>query len=45
MKVIVIGCGMSGIIAGIFFPRSIANLELAIYDKNPDLGGTWYESW
>ncbi|KPM40130.1 putative sterigmatocystin biosynthesis monooxygenase stcW [Neonectria ditissima] len=44
IKVIVIGCGMSGIIAGIFFPRSIANLELAIYDKNPDLGGTWYES-
>lgn len=44
MKVIVIGAGMSGIIAGIFFPRNIENLELAIYDKNPELGGTWYES-
>jgi cation diffusion facilitator CzcD-associated flavoprotein CzcO len=44
MMVIVIGAGMSGIIAGIFFPRNIENLELAIYDKNPELGGTWYES-
>ncbi|UPK95264.1 hypothetical protein LCI18_006199 [Fusarium solani-melongenae] len=44
IKVIVIGAGMSGIIAGIFFPRNIENLELTIYDKNPDLGGTWYES-
>ncbi|KAH7350443.1 hypothetical protein BKA66DRAFT_563373 [Pyrenochaeta sp. MPI-SDFR-AT-0127] len=44
MKVIVIGAGMSGIIAGIFFPRNIENLDLVIYEKNPDLGGTWYES-
>jgi hypothetical protein len=44
MKVIVLGTGMSGIIAGTFFPREIENLELVIYDKNEDLGGTWYES-
>lgn len=44
MKVIVLGAGMSGIIAGILFPRSIENLELVIYDKNPELGGTWFES-
>lgn len=44
IKVIVLGAGMSGIIAGIFFPRSVQNLELVIYDKNPDLGGTWYEA-
>ncbi|TPX11474.1 uncharacterized protein E0L32_007893 [Thyridium curvatum] len=44
MKVIVLGGGMSGIITGIFFPREIENLELTIYDKNPDLGGTWFES-
>lgn len=44
MKVICIGAGMSGIITGIFFPRQIANLDLVIYDKNPELGGTWYES-
>jgi hypothetical protein len=39
MKVIVLGAGMSGIIAGVFFPRQIENLELVIYDKNADLGG------
>ncbi|KAL4862560.1 hypothetical protein BDV12DRAFT_42067 [Aspergillus spectabilis] len=44
MKVIVLGTGMSGIIAGIFFPREIENLDLVIYDKNTDLGGTWFES-
>ncbi|KAJ3519792.1 hypothetical protein NM208_g13982 [Fusarium decemcellulare] len=44
MKVIVIGAGMSGIIASIFFPRAIENLELAIYDKNADIGGTWFEN-
>lgn len=44
VKVMVLGAGMSGILAGILFPRSVRNLELVIYEKNPDLGGTWYES-
>ncbi|KAK9489835.1 hypothetical protein V1508DRAFT_400450 [Lipomyces doorenjongii] len=37
--VIVIGAGISGIIAGIRFPQRIPNLDLAIYDKNPDVEG------
>lgn len=44
MKVIVLGAGMSGIIAGILFPRAIQNLELTIYEKNEDIGGTWFEN-
>lgn len=44
MKVICIGAGMSGILTGILFPRSIQNLDLVIYEKNDELGGTWYES-
>lgn len=44
MKVIVIGAGISGILAGVRFPRRIPNLELVIYDKNPEVGGTWYEN-
>ncbi|KKA24407.1 Cyclohexanone monooxygenase [Rasamsonia emersonii CBS 393.64] len=44
IKVIVFGAGMSGILAGILFPRSIRNLELVIYEKNADLGGTWFEN-
>lgn len=44
IKVIVIGAGMSGMTAGILFPRSIENLELVIYEKNADIGGTWFEN-
>ena len=44
MKVIVIGAGISGILAAIRFPRRIPNLDLVVYDKNPEVGGTWYEN-
>lgn len=44
IKIIVIGAGLSGILAGIRFPQYIKNLELTIYDKNPEVGGTWYEN-
>lgn len=44
IKVICIGAGMSGIITGVLFPRSIENLDLVIYEKNADVGGTWFES-
>lgn len=44
IKVICIGAGFSGILTGILFPRSIENLDLVVYDKNAELGGTWYES-
>ncbi|KAH6880730.1 flavin-binding monooxygenase [Thelonectria olida] len=44
MKVIVIGAGISGILASIRLPRRIPNLDLVVYDKNPEVGGTWYEN-
>jgi hypothetical protein len=44
MKVIVIGAGISGILAAIRFPRRIPKLDLVVYDKNPEVGGTWYEN-
>lgn len=44
LKVIVIGAGVSGIIAGIKLPQSVQNLDLVIYDKNPEIGGTWWEN-
>lgn len=44
IKVIVIGAGISGVLASILLPQRIKNLDLTIYDKNPDLGGTWYEN-
>lgn len=44
LKVIYVGAGISGITAAILFPRYVPNIELAIYDKNPELGGTWFEN-
>lgn len=44
LKVICIGAGISGIIAGIRFPQMVQNLDFVIYEKNPDVGGTWYEN-
>lgn len=43
LKVICIGAGFSGILTAIRFPQKIPNLELIIYEKNADIGGTWYE--
>lgn len=44
LRVIVIGAGISGILACIRFVQRIPNLELCIYDKNADIGGTWVEN-
>ncbi|KAH9852549.1 FAD/NAD-P-binding domain-containing protein [Lenzites betulinus] len=44
MKVIVIGAGFSGIVAGIRFPQKIPNVEIVIYEKGAGVGGTWYNN-
>lgn len=44
VKVICIGAGVGGIITGIRLPQHLKNLDLVIYDKNPEVGGTWYEN-
>ncbi|KAL1957856.1 hypothetical protein VTO42DRAFT_5421 [Malbranchea cinnamomea] len=44
IKVGVIGGGMAGITAGVLLPAKLPGLDLRIYEKNPDLGGTWYEN-
>ncbi|OGE49328.1 hypothetical protein PENARI_c022G06223 [Penicillium arizonense] len=44
LKVIYIGAGISGIIAAIKFREAVPDLDLTIYEKNPELGGTWYEN-
>ena len=44
MKVICIGAGISGIIAGIRFPQRVKNLDFTIYEKNEEVGGTWWEN-
>lgn len=44
MKVICIGAGFSGVLAAIRFPQRIPNLDLVVYEKNDDVGGTWLEN-
>ncbi|KAJ5560246.1 hypothetical protein N7513_002645 [Penicillium frequentans] len=44
LRVIVIGAGITGILSCIRFIQKVPNLDLCIYDKNPDIGGTWLEN-
>jgi cation diffusion facilitator CzcD-associated flavoprotein CzcO len=44
MRVVVIGAGFSGIYLGVRIPQRLRNIDLVIYEKNDDVGGTWYEN-
>lgn len=44
LKVIYIGAGVSGILAAIEFLKAVPSLELVVYEKNAEVGGTWYEN-
>ncbi|KAI0690622.1 FAD/NAD-P-binding domain-containing protein [Cytidiella melzeri] len=44
MKVIVIGAGMSGVVAGVRFRQYVPNVDISIYDKSDAVGGTWYHN-
>jgi 4-hydroxyacetophenone monooxygenase len=40
--VVVVGCGQSGLLAGIRLKE--AGIPFTIFEKNPGVGGTWYEN-
>ena len=42
MHVVVIGAGMSGILAAVRLAH--AGIPYTVIEKNPDVGGTWYEN-
>lgn len=44
MKIIVIGAGASGINFAKFQQDKLKDVETVIYEKNPDVGGTWFEN-
>jgi cation diffusion facilitator CzcD-associated flavoprotein CzcO len=44
IRIIVIGCGASAINFAHEVDTSSLDLELVCYDKNPSIGGTWYEN-
>jgi hypothetical protein len=37
LRVVVIGAGLSGILAGILLPAKVPNIDLTIYEKNDDV--------
>lgn len=45
LKVIYVGAGISGIMAAIRMPEKVQNLDLTIYDKNPEVGGTYHNKY
>lgn len=44
IRVITIGAGASALNFAHDIDTSPLNIELAIYEKNPEIGGTWYEN-
>lgn len=44
IRVVVIGCGASAINFAHDVDKSGLDLDLVCYDKNPSIGGTWYEN-
>ncbi|KAE8332644.1 hypothetical protein BDV39DRAFT_188764 [Aspergillus sergii] len=44
IRVIIIGAGASGLLMAYKLQRNFDNVEFQIYEKNPDIGGTWYEN-
>ncbi|KAJ0337107.1 hypothetical protein COL922a_007150 [Colletotrichum nupharicola] len=44
LRVAVIGAGLSGVLAGILLPAKVPGVKLTIFEKNADVGGTWFEN-
>ncbi|GAA5971502.1 hypothetical protein JCM21900_001678 [Sporobolomyces salmonicolor] len=44
LKIAMIGAGFAGITAGIRVDQRLRNVDLAIYEKNKSVGGTWFEN-
>ncbi|CRK16029.1 hypothetical protein BN1723_002208 [Verticillium longisporum] len=44
LRVAVIGAGLSGTLSGILLPVKVPGIKLTIFEKNADVGGTWFEN-
>ncbi|KAF5010403.1 hypothetical protein FDECE_3455 [Fusarium decemcellulare] len=44
LRVICAGAGAAGILVAYRMQKSFENYDLVCYDKNPHIGGTWYEN-
>ncbi|KAL4808009.1 hypothetical protein BDV18DRAFT_158129 [Aspergillus unguis] len=44
VRIICVGAGASGLLFAYKIQRSFRNFSLVIYEKNPDIAGTWFEN-
>jgi cation diffusion facilitator CzcD-associated flavoprotein CzcO len=44
LKVICVGAGASGLLIAYKLQRHFDDFELEIFEKNPEVSGTWYEN-
>lgn len=44
LRVVSLGAGVGGICLAKYLPDQLKNVSLTVYDKNPEVGGTWYEN-
>ncbi|KAL5340907.1 hypothetical protein BJX70DRAFT_359905 [Aspergillus crustosus] len=44
IRIICIGAGASGLLFAYKLQRSFSNFSLVIYEKNPEIAGTWFEN-
>ncbi|RDW65645.1 flavin-containing monooxygenase [Aspergillus mulundensis] len=44
IRIICIGAGVSGLLFAYKLQRSFSNFSLVIYEKNPEIAGTWFEN-
>ena len=44
MKIIVVGAGASALCFAYKLQRSFQNFSLKVYEKNPEISGTWFEN-
>ena len=44
VKVVSIGAGFAGILIAYKIQKELENVDLTIYEKNGDVGGTWLEN-
>lgn len=44
LRIIHVGAGATGLCAAFKMERQLNDYELVCYEKNDEIGGTWYES-
>jgi cation diffusion facilitator CzcD-associated flavoprotein CzcO len=44
VRVICIGAGASGLLMAYKLQKHFQNFSLQVYEKNPEVAGTWYEN-